>query len=449
MGYNTDDVVSAFSQVGVRSCFSATELSSDNTVSNISGARGSERFYYFNLPQNTEAATLTLAGGSGDANLYLKYNSWPTKDNYDCASLTSNNTETCNVTLQGSGEYNVLIFGESEYANTSLTLDVVESPPETVSVGQTISSLSGSRGDVLFYKFALNDNVQEIKVSISGGEGDADLYLKRGMFPSKADYDCRPYYYGNNESCSAIGESGDEFYIMIDGYSSFSDVALSLTDQTSSLSAEELAVPIDMLSPVSDIEGNQGDKRYYSFIIDSEALINTPYLAQRSLKSLSFNLSGGIGNANLYVKEGSAPSTSDYDCLSVSGSNQETCILSRNPGTYYVMIYGAQAFQGVELSVSNQTADSGSSDASAAGGGLPLWLVFVLSAISSLRAILSSNNLVRVDYSAALFSLNSTLWHRSESCILKSLGYMSIWISLILFSTKYKGENKDCLQTMI
>ncbi|WP_339386403.1 hypothetical protein [Vibrio caribbeanicus] len=38
--------------------------------------------------------------------------------------------------------------------------------------------------------------------------------------------------------------------------------------------------------------------------------------------------------------------------------------------------------------------------------------------------ISSSNNLVRVDYSAALFSLNSTLWHRSESGILRSFGYM-------------------------
>ena len=28
------------------------------------------------------------------------------------------------------------------------------------------------------------------------------------------------------------------------------------------------------------------------------------------------------------------------------------------------------------------------------------------------------------DYYAALFSLNSTLWQRSESCILKSLGYI-------------------------
>ncbi|WP_081455002.1 hypothetical protein [Vibrio caribbeanicus] len=36
----------------------------------------------------------------------------------------------------------------------------------------------------------------------------------------------------------------------------------------------------------------------------------------------------------------------------------------------------------------------------------------------------SSNNLVRVHYYAALFSLNSTRWHRSESCILKSLGYI-------------------------
>ncbi|WP_139056855.1 hypothetical protein, partial [Vibrio caribbeanicus] len=41
-------------------------------------------------------------------------------------------------------------------------------------------------------------------------------------------------------------------------------------------------------------------------------------------------------------------------------------------------------------------------------------------------SISSSNNLIRVDYYAALFSLNSTRWHRSESCILKSLGYILV-----------------------
>ncbi|WP_139056893.1 hypothetical protein [Vibrio caribbeanicus] len=40
--------------------------------------------------------------------------------------------------------------------------------------------------------------------------------------------------------------------------------------------------------------------------------------------------------------------------------------------------------------------------------------------------ISSSNNLVRAHYSAALFSLNSPLWYRSDSCILKSLGYRLI-----------------------
>ncbi|WP_081454974.1 hypothetical protein [Vibrio caribbeanicus] len=44
--------------------------------------------------------------------------------------------------------------------------------------------------------------------------------------------------------------------------------------------------------------------------------------------------------------------------------------------------------------------------------------------------ISSSNNLVRVDYFAALFSLNSTRWHRSEYCILKSLGYTLSFVKL-------------------
>ncbi|WP_339386133.1 hypothetical protein [Vibrio caribbeanicus] len=54
--------------------------------------------------------------------------------------------------------------------------------------------------------------------------------------------------------------------------------------------------------------------------------------------------------------------------------------------------------------------------------------------------ISSSNNLVRVDYSTALFSLNSTLWNRSESCILKSLGYIreAMGLSYIKFIEEWQ-----------
>jgi len=39
-------------------------------------------------------------------------------------------------------------------------------------------------------------------VSTANDSGDVDLYVKKGSQPTTSDYDCRPYRWGNNETCS-------------------------------------------------------------------------------------------------------------------------------------------------------------------------------------------------------------------------------------------------------
>ncbi|MCO7223021.1 S8 family serine peptidase [Pleionea sp. CnH1-48] len=43
--------------------------------------------------------------------------------------------------------------------------------------------------------------MSELTVSISGGFGEADLYLNAGSAPSTSNYECRPYLTGNAETC--------------------------------------------------------------------------------------------------------------------------------------------------------------------------------------------------------------------------------------------------------
>jgi pseudolysin/vibriolysin len=51
-------------------------------------------------------------------------------------------------------------------------------------------------------------------------------------------------------------------------------------------------------------------------------------------QGLSFSTSGGTGNADLYVKYGSAPTTSMFDCMSAAAGNNESCSLPvAPPGT--------------------------------------------------------------------------------------------------------------------
>ena len=66
--------------------------------------------------------------------------------------------------------------------------------------------------------------------------------------------------------------------------------------------------------------------------------------------NLTVKTSGGTGDGDLYVRLGSAPTTSTYTCRSWVSGNTETCSLSSpTAGTYYIRIYGYTAASGITL----------------------------------------------------------------------------------------------------
>jgi vibriolysin len=66
----------------------------------------------------------------------------------------------------------------------------------------------------------------ELGVSISGGSGDADLYVTHGSQSTTSNYDCRPYLSGNDETCTFNNPSAGTWHINIRGYSTARNVTL-------------------------------------------------------------------------------------------------------------------------------------------------------------------------------------------------------------------------------
>jgi secreted trypsin-like serine protease len=65
---------------------------------------------------------------------------------------------------------------------------------------------------------------------------------------------------------------------------------------------------------------------------------------------LTFELSGGTGDGDLYVKFGSEPDGGSYDCKSTWNGNEDKCTIpSPNVGTYYVKIFGYAGSSGMRL----------------------------------------------------------------------------------------------------
>lgn len=58
------------------------------------------------------------------------------------------------------------------------------------------------------------------------GTGDADLYVKKNGAPSTTAYDCRPYKYGSNETCTVALTSPGEIDVMVRGWDPSSDVRI-------------------------------------------------------------------------------------------------------------------------------------------------------------------------------------------------------------------------------
>lgn len=72
---------------------------------------------------------------------------------------------------------------------------------------------------------------------------------------------------------------------------------------------------------------------------------------------LRFVIAGGTGDADLYVRLGSAPTDTVYDCRPFASGNAETCnIATAQAGTYYVRLKAHSAFTGVSLTGSYSVA---------------------------------------------------------------------------------------------
>ncbi len=101
----------------------------------------------------------------------------------------------------------------------------------TLTNNAPISNISGITDSQQLYKFTLpaNATLTSLTVRLTGNNGDADLYVKRGSPPSTTVYDCAPFLYGSTESCSiASPVAGDPYYVLIDAYTGYSGASLSV-----------------------------------------------------------------------------------------------------------------------------------------------------------------------------------------------------------------------------
>jgi vibriolysin len=212
-------------------------------------------------------------------------------------------------------------------------------PPVTTPIekGVPVTGINGSSGSKQYYSVTIPEGATDVTFTLSGGTGDADLYVRRANAPTDSLYDCRPYKSGNNEVCT-FPSSGTEaiWYVMVKGFTSYTGTSLSVTWKGG-------FVNIGNETRIEDLSGVPGSSR--TFIIDMPE-----YKKDSGINTLSVALGEGEGNADVYVQAASAPTQFSYLCRGVRESATESCILRNVPaGKYYITIFGVPSLVDTEV----------------------------------------------------------------------------------------------------
>ena len=201
--------------------------------------------------------------------------------------------------------------------------------------GVAETGLGESTGNAVNFTIDLPSNVASVEFVMSGGTGDADLYTRDAAAPTTSSYDCRPYAAGNSETCTDNAPAAGTYYGMLRAYSTFSGVSVVANVTTSGGGGGGNCVTTGSTGSIS---GATGSFQQFSAANDS---CPSTFVA---------TMSGGTGDADLYTREGSAPTTSSYDCRPYNYGNSEVCTSNNVTGDMYFGVRAYSAYSGTTVS---------------------------------------------------------------------------------------------------
>lgn len=196
--------------------------------------------------------------------------------------------------------------------------------------GVAVTGISGSTSSAKFYRITVPSGAAGVTFKTYGGSGNCNMYIRRSTLPTTTTYDHAAVTSTNTETVYISYPTAGEYFIMLQGASSYSGMSL--------LADYSMYITLTDGLTRTGISGSTGNYKYFRIAVPAGAA------------SLRIKSSGGAGNCNLYARKGALPTTSVYDRSSVTSTNAEG-IGFNNPasGSWYILVHGASSYSGVSL----------------------------------------------------------------------------------------------------
>lgn len=207
---------------------SDTDLDNGESVAVPATNTSGWRYYTVTVPSGASNLSISISGGSGDADLYTRFGSQPTQSSYNCRPYRNGNNETCTEASPTAGVWHIGVRAYSSFSGVTLSVSYETGGGSQGNIGFTETGLSASRSNWIYRTVDVTEAGDTMTVSISGSNGDADLYVRRGAAPTTSSWDYRPYLNGSNETVTVNNAQTGTWHIGVRAYSSFSGVTLQV-----------------------------------------------------------------------------------------------------------------------------------------------------------------------------------------------------------------------------
>lgn len=202
-----------------------TVLSNGVAQTSLGATKDDALTFTLAVPADAIDLTFNSTGGSGDADMYVKFGASASSSSNDCKSESGNSTESCSIASAQAGTYYVTLSAYSTFSGVSLTGSYTESSPTTGGSMQE-TGVAASKDYAKFYTIEVPAGMTSLDVTTTGGSGDADLYVRFNSQPTSSTYDCLSENSNNEETCSISSPSAGTWHIAVNAFATFSGVTL-------------------------------------------------------------------------------------------------------------------------------------------------------------------------------------------------------------------------------
>ena len=207
-------------------------------------------------------------------------------------------------------------------------------PPATTVLTKDVSvAVAGAAGTEKNYSFVVPTGVSNLTFKTTGGTGDLDIYTQLGSLPTTTSYLQKADGATNTETITIATPTAGTYYLLSNASSAVSGASLVASYQTGTTPGNILTSGV----AVSIGMAKNATKTY---------TISVP----AGKTSLTFKLSGGTGDGDIYAKFNTTPTTTVFDKKSDGSTNAETItITAPKAGTYYLLVKAYAAMNGAIL----------------------------------------------------------------------------------------------------